>query len=127
MLGTVFEAPWLPFIELPPVVAEVDGHRITAEQLLGRLIRCYGSVALDCLVKNALIVQVAQREGVTVTEKVKEELKQLMGEAARAGLTWDIWLRGKNLLEEDLREDLKYDLLLREVSERHTKVSQEEL
>lgn len=114
--------------KIPPVVAEVDGRKIGAEEFLGRLLRCYGRAVLDRLVRNALIERLAKREGVSVSEQeVERRLREKMEEASKSGLPWEAWLEAKNLSERDLREDLKYDLLLERVAERHTKVTEEEM
>lgn len=115
-------------IALPAVVAEVDGHKIAADEFLGRLLRCYGREVLERLIRNALIERLAKREGVSVSEgEAEAELRKKMEEAARSGLTWNKWLEAQNLSEEDLRRDLKYELLLKKVAERHTEVTEQEI
>jgi len=63
----------------PPIVAEVNGVRLTREQLGGLTVSLYGRSAMNALIAGELVRQEARKRGVSVT---REELEAYAAELA---------------------------------------------
>ncbi len=84
------------------IVAEVNGEKITRKQFGEFLIQAYGDVALDYMVKKAVVSQEAKKNEVKVTEK---ELDERLNQNAEARIM--IMMRKKGYRT---KEDLELEL-----------------
>jgi len=76
---------------LPQIVAEVNGEKISREEFAQECLLHYGSEVLESMINKYLIVQECQRRQITVTkDEVDEEIKRL---AAKFSLPVEQWFR----------------------------------
>jgi parvulin-like peptidyl-prolyl isomerase len=74
-----------------PIVAYVNGHEVTREELAQECLRHYGKEILEAMVNKHLIVQQCKRQNISITSKeVDEEIDRM---ARRFGLSVDQWLK----------------------------------
>ncbi|MCZ7644545.1 MAG: peptidyl-prolyl cis-trans isomerase [Planctomycetota bacterium] len=125
--------------ELPVVVAEVDGYRISRRELIRELLGSSGSEALDRIIRRMLVEQAAEKAGVGVSE---EELNaQLLVDYHRLQneVEYAPWAEGEKTfaalvkaryqmtVEEYKRQVVRQKLLAKKMAGRHANVTEEDL
>jgi hypothetical protein len=107
--------------------AVVNGERITDREYYNRLDQSYGSSVVSQLIEEELILQEAEKQGVTVTEEeIKEDLTDIteqVGGEEQLNLSLDAY----NLSLEDLKRQIELDILKRKVLEPTIEYTQEDV
>ncbi len=107
--------------------AVVNGERITDREYYNRLDQSYGSSVVSQLIEEELILQEAEKQGVTVTEEeIKEDLADIteqVGGEEQLNLSLDAY----NLSLEDLKKQIELDILKRKVLEPTIEYTQEDV
>jgi foldase protein PrsA len=108
------------------VVASVEGQTISKDELYNALVAPYGKDTLALLIDNKVIELEAKKEGVKVSEQeIKDELKVYVDsyggeEAFKAALTQS------GVSEEDLKQDIKYYVLIEKLLKPEIQIADEE-
>jgi len=98
-------------------VAVVNGVRITESEFNKRLVRNFGRDTLSDMIDRQLIKQMAEEEGLTVSE---EDLNKEIEETKKQFPTeqdFIRWLASRNMSEEEWREALKMAMSLMTASQ----------
>ncbi len=115
---------------VPDVVAEVNGEKITRDELAHVALQEHGVPVLERLINKFLIVQECKRQGISVTEEeVRKEIERL---ASKFNIPVDQWLK---MLEEErgidpdqyTNEIIWPMLALRKLAAERLKVTDEEI
>ncbi|MDR1958571.1 MAG: peptidylprolyl isomerase [Planctomycetaceae bacterium] len=84
--------PAVTFAGLPDVAAEVNGSKITKQQLAAEALRIHGREYLTRIINRSLIEQECHRLGIQITqEEVNQEIKSLVLE--QFGVPLDEWFK----------------------------------
>lgn len=86
------------------VVAVVNGQNITKQQLYELLVNTYGEDALDVLIRRTLIVQEAEKEGVTITRQELEKKLTTLIESEIYALMRAYKIEDKESLKNELQK-----------------------
>ena len=119
-----------PHQQIPDVVASVDGHPITRDELAVECRIHYGREVLESMVNKYLILSECRRLGVTITrQEVDREIKQM---AEGFGLPVEQWmkllLQERGIKPEQYANDIIWpSLALRKLAGERLKVTQQEL
>jgi len=108
-------------------VAVVNGVRITESEFNKRLVRNFGRDTLSDMIDRQLIKQMAEEEGLTVSE---EDLNKEIEETKKQFPTeqdFIRWLASRNMSEEEWREALKMAMLTRELALKDVKYAEKDL
>lgn len=108
-------------------IATVNGEKITREELADRLIKQSGKEVLDQMITEKLIAQEAKKKGISITEaeinkKIEEVKKQFPDEK-----TFQSQLKANNLTLENLKEQIKLQLIIEKVLKGKVKVTEKEI
>lgn len=98
------------------IVATVNGKPITRFALWTELERRSGKSALEGIITEALISQEAEKKGIRVTEKeVEGEVKRIEKDLSSQEQNLDQLLTIQNMTRQDLKRQLKIQLLLKKI------------
>lgn len=119
-----------PFVVLPllfgcsPPVATVNGKHISAKEFRYTLEHTYGTQTLRWLITKRLLDEENERLKLVTDAEVDSALDEF--KASHGGeAQFQLWLRRNNRTVEDVREDLKRDLIMFKL--RSSKVSEKQL
>ncbi len=110
------------------IVAEVNGEKITREELYQAMLLKEGKNTLDHIILKRLVLQEGAKQGIAVSEdEVTEEIKRII-EDNFFGMEemFQMALRDYGFTEERVREDLMIELLLRKIAEKQINITDEE-
>lgn len=109
------------------VVASVNGKAITKDMLYEELVVQGGAVTLDNLITEELIVQAADKAGVTVTdEEVNKEI-QLLIDSVGSEEQFTAMLNSYGIDRDSFTESKRYDVMIRKVLEPQTTVTEDDI
>ena len=114
----------------PEIVADVNGHKITREDLAQQCLAHYGKEILEQMINKQLIVGECRRRNITVTRKeIDAEIEHM---AARFGIPVDQWLKllkqERGITPDQYADDIIWPMLaLRRLAGDKLQVSKEEL
>ncbi|MCS7254432.1 MAG: peptidyl-prolyl cis-trans isomerase [Armatimonadota bacterium] len=112
------------FFGCSPPVATVNGEHITAKEFRHSLEHTYGAQTLRWLITKQLLEEENERLKLVTDADVDRAFEEF--KASRGGeAQFQLWLKRNNRTEEDVREDLKRDLIMFRL--RASKVSEKEL
>lgn len=118
----------LPFFRSLLFAASVNGTPISRTAVVTILEKQSGKQALDTLVSKELILQDIKKKGIVVEEKdVDAEVKKIEDGLKKANQTLSDALKAQNMTEKDLREELRYQLILKKVLSKKMEVSKKEV
>lgn len=108
-------------------VGEVDGMKITKQELYDSLVNTYGADATAALITNAIIEKEASKENIKVTEKeIQEELDATIesygGEEAYAAA-----IESNGMTEKEVKEEIKIYLQTVKLLEPRIEITDEEI
>lgn len=108
-------------------VAEVDGEKITKEDLYDALKEQYGAEVLDTLIANKIVALEADKQKIKVSkdeinEEFKDYAKQYGGENAFLEA-----MKAYNIKEDDVKDDIKNYLLTLKVMEDYVKIKDDDV
>lgn len=109
-------------------VATVNGEEITKEELYEAMLATQGRDALDRLILSHLILQEGEKRGIVVgDEEITAEVQRVIDESF-FGME-DYFLQALSeygIAEEEIKEELKTELILRKVVESELDISEED-
>lgn len=110
------------------VVATVNGQPIMRWTLIRELERQAGEQTLDSLVSRQLLTQEAKKKNITVTDAdIDEAFKRLEETVASQGQELDNLLSLQNMTRDDLREDIRFQLVVEKLVEENVTITDEEV
>ncbi|NLM46578.1 MAG: foldase [Firmicutes bacterium] len=111
------------------VVATVNGEKITKEELYRELVASRGEYVLEQLISERVIMQAAKKEGIKVTdEEVAAEVDKMREDLAGGSQEYfETILSQYGLTEETLKNNIRVNLLLKEIVRGKTTVTEEEV
>lgn len=110
------------------IVATVNGQPITRLTLISELEKQSGKKALDYLITRTLILQEAQKQKVTVSDKeVNDQLKQLQDNIAKSGQDYSQLLKTQGITEKDLKEQIRIQKIIDKIVGKDISVSDAEV
>jgi len=96
-------------------VAVVNGNRITKREWDDRLEAAYGPSIASQLIDEEIITMEAKKAGVTVTEEAVDTEVDLIIESIGGQESFDMALAANNISLEELRDQIRMDLLATEL------------
>ncbi len=110
------------------LVATVNGDPITRDQLFDQMYSQGGQEALDQLITRHLIIQLADSEGIAVTEpELDEEIESIVAENFQGNREqFEMVLEQYGISLEAFREDARLNLLVRKVARTRIDTSEEQ-
>ncbi|MBA9028787.1 peptidylprolyl isomerase [Peribacillus huizhouensis] len=109
------------------VVAEVDGSKISKDELYDALVTQYGATALDTLITNKLVDLEADKEKVKITDKeIQTELDTMM-ESYGGKDAFEAQLASSGLKTADIEEDIRSYLKTVKLLEPRIKITDDEM
>jgi len=96
-------------------VAVVNGNRITKREWDDRLEAAYGPSIASQLIDEEIITMEAKKAGVTVTEEAVDTEVNLIIESIGGQESFDMALAANNISLEELRDQIRMDLLATEL------------
>ena len=117
------------FQTMPSVVAEVNGVKITKEELALECLKMHGREAVEEMIGLALVMQECKRLNITVTdEEAKEEIKRF---ASRFNVPVEQWIevvkKEKGLSYEQYAAQMKQRVGLKKIAGQSVQVTNEEI
>ena len=109
------------------LVASVNGEKITKDDFFQEMYNYYGDDVLDDLIKRTLILQEAERKGLSVSEEeIDEEIAEIINQFGSEEEFYEVLKEyGDNI--DDLRERISIDKLLQKVVMEEIDIDDEEL
>ncbi|MEW5922119.1 MAG: peptidylprolyl isomerase [Bacillota bacterium] len=110
------------------IVAEVNGEKITREELYQAMLAKNGKDILDHIILKRLVMQEGKKQGIVVSEdEITAEVNLLIDESFYGMKEmFQQALRDYDLTEEKVREDLMVELLLRKIAENQIDITEED-
>ncbi len=118
-----------PKVTKPELVAVVNNHSISRQQLADECLRRYGKDVLESMVSKYLVMQACAQSNITVTEAdVRAEVERMAG---KFGLSTDRYLRllheERDIAPEDYQRDIVWPMLcLQRLTADKVQVTQQE-
>ncbi|MFJ7978222.1 peptidylprolyl isomerase [Peribacillus sp. JNUCC 23] len=108
-------------------VAEVDGNKISKDELYDALVSQYGATVLDTMITNKLVDLEADKEKVKITDKeIQTELDTMM-ESYGGKDTFEAQLASSGLKTADIEEDIRSYLKTVKLLEPRIKITDDEM
>ncbi|MCR4329265.1 MAG: SurA N-terminal domain-containing protein [Candidatus Roizmanbacteria bacterium] len=106
----------LPFLRNLLFAASVNGKPVSRTAVISILEKQGGKQALDTLVSKELIMQDASKMKVTASEsELNGEVKKIEDGLKKSNQKLSDALTAQNMTEKDLREELKFQLILKKI------------
>ncbi|HSW97433.1 MAG TPA: SurA N-terminal domain-containing protein [Candidatus Saccharimonadales bacterium] len=110
------------------VVATVNGQPVTRMAYNTELQKEAGQKSMDALVTKMLVLQEANKENVTVSDKeVNDQIDTIKKQLAKQGETLDQALKSQGLTTEDLKEQIKISQLIQKMLAKNVRVTDKEI
>lgn len=110
------------------VAATVNGQPISRMAYDTELQKEAGQKSMDALVTKMLVLQEANKENVTVSDKeVNDQINTIKQQLAKQGETLDQALKSQNLTTADLQEQIKISQLIQKMLAKNTKVTDKDI
>ena len=110
------------------VVATVNGQAITRAAIVRELEKQGGAEILESLIVKTLIINEAKSLGVTTTdEEIDSEIKIIEEQVIAQGLTLETALTMQGTTINELRENLKIQLMIEKIFENKVEVTDQEV
>lgn len=110
------------------IVAWVNGQPITRLDLIAELERQAGKKTLDFLVTKTLILQEANKEHVTVSDKeVNDELTTLKANLSKSGQDYQTLLASQGLTETELKDQIRIQKIVDKIVSNGLTVTEKEV
>jgi len=121
--------PKTMFASLPNVVAEVNGDKITKDELAFEALKMHGREEVEEFIGLAMVMQECKRRNITLTdEEARAEIERF---AAQFGMPVDQWLeymkKDHGLSYEQYLAKLKQRVGIRKIAGQNVKVTNEEI
>lgn len=118
----------LPTLGQQGNAAKVGDEWITVEDVLTQLLDYYGEEILDDLISRKVVFQEAERLGVTVSdEEIERELRHFRHGYDSDELFAEALMKQVGITEEQLREEIRYYLLIEELATKDIVITDEEI
>jgi foldase protein PrsA len=98
-----------------PVLATVNGERITQEELVERLLRYHGKASLEALINRSVVNQEAKRQGVSVSDTDLDTRMALVKNQLGGAERYNQWLGQSGFTEGLHREQVRGTLLMEKI------------
>ncbi len=117
-----------PAVEQGEVVATVNGEEITRDELFEAMYAQGGREVLDQVITRKLITQLAEEEGISVSEdELEEEIMNIIDESFQgAEEQFEMILEQYGISMDAFREDARLNLLVRKLAMEEIDISEEE-
>lgn len=110
------------------IAAIVNGQPITRFALMGELDKRFGKKTLDTLVTKTLILQEAKKQNITVSkEELDKKVKEIEDSLTKQGQNLNQLLDSQGMTMEDLKEEVKIQLILEKIAGKDIKVTDQEV
>lgn len=110
------------------VAATVNGQPISRAAYNTELQKEAGQKSMDALVTKMLVLQEANKQNVTVSDKeVNDQIATIKQQLAKQGETLDQALKSQNLTQSDLQEQIKISQLIQKMLAKNTKVTDKDI
>jgi len=110
------------------IAAIVNGKPITRISVIKELEKQGGKQTLETLITKALIVQEAEKKGISVTnDEVEKELKKIESQLEQQGQTLEGVLLLQGLTREAVAEETRIQLILKKMIEGKVKVTDKDV
>ena len=110
------------------IVATVNGQFISRLELIKELEKQYGQGTLEAIVTEALILQEANKQGVSISEEeISQELQKLKEEMAAQGQDLSQILSLQGITQEELEKQIMLQKTVEEIVKRDIEVTAEEV
>ncbi|HSW88376.1 MAG TPA: SurA N-terminal domain-containing protein [Candidatus Saccharimonadales bacterium] len=110
------------------VAATVNGQPISRAAYNAELQKEAGQKSMDTLVTKMLVIQEANKENVTVSDKeVNDQIDTIKKQLAKQGETLDQALKSQGLTTADLKEQIKISQLIQKMLAKNVKVTDKEV
>lgn len=125
-----------PAVLPPGVVASINGTNITRDELIEKLLMHYGARALDAMIQQTVIRQEAARLGIELGEQdIEEALNEFYSQGrfpegmplSERRAQWLKMLDDRGMTEQDFKDDMAVEVLLRKIVGRRITVTDEQL
>ena len=118
----------VPADDQSEIVATVNGEEITRDELFEAMYAQGGREVLDQVITRKLITQMAEEEGITVSEDdLEEEIKNIIDESFQgAEEQFEMILEQYGISLDAFREDARLNLLVRKLAMEEIDISEEE-
>lgn len=110
------------------VVATVNGEPISRSSYNTELQKEAGQKSMDALVTKVLILQEADKEHVSVSDKeINDQIDTIKKQLSQQGETLDQALKAQGLTVDDLKEQIKISQLIQKMLSKNTKVTDKDI
>lgn len=108
--------------------AIVNGVPITRLSILSNLEKQGGKRVLDQEITESLIIQTAQKEGVSVSNKeVSDQIKKIENSVKKSGQSLDAVLAERGMTRQDLEDQIKIQLIAEKILGKNVTVTDKEI
>lgn len=108
-------------------VATVNGEKITKEDLYNFLVKSYGEEALNVLVIEKVVLNEAEKENITVTDKeIQEEVDEMIEQYGGED-SFNSALEYYNMTMDDIKHDIKMNLYLKKLLTPVIEITEDEM
>lgn len=110
------------------VAATVNNQPISRAKLVRELETRYGEQVLDTLITQKLVEQAANEQNITVTdEEINQQIEEIRTQVELQGSTLEDALAMQGQTEENLREGVRYSIMVEKLFEGQAQVTEEEV
>ena len=110
------------------IVASVNGQFISRLSLIAELEKQGGKTTLDSLITQALILQEAEKKGITVgNDKLDQEMQQIEANLTSQGQNLEQVLGLQGMTQDQLREQIRIQKIAEEIVGKDIEVTDEEV
>lgn len=110
------------------VAATVNGQPISRMAYNNELQKEAGQKSMDALVTKMLVMQEANKENVTVSDKeVDDQINTIKQQLSKQGETLDQALKSQNLTMDDVKEQIKISQLIQKMLSKNIKITDKDV
>jgi len=110
------------------IVATVNGHSISRLELIKELEKQYGKGTLEGIVTETLILQEAEKQGVSISdEEINQEIQKIEEDIAAQGQDLSQVLGLQGMTMEELKEQIGLQKMVEEIVKKDIEVTAEEV
>lgn len=117
----------LTFFLQKGVVAEVNGDKISKDELYSLLNEQYGEEILDAIISEKLIEQEAKEQNISVTDAEIEEELQLLYESYGGEEAFNAAMETNGVTKDQINQDLETYIITNKILEPRVKVTEDEM
>lgn len=110
------------------VAAMVNNSPITRLELVKELESTYGAQILDTMITREIVIQAAEEQGITASEEeIDQQVAEIRGTIEQQGSTLEDELATRGQTEENLREGVRYTILVEKLFKDEIDISEEDV